>query len=128
MSLEARDGNTTARPALRIRILLKNPGFTFVAVLTLALGIGATTAVFTAALRSVMGDAMQLVGWGLLAGVPLALAAGYGLRAFLFRVAPNDLLTVAAACLVLTFVAAVAAYAPARRASRVDPIAALRHE
>jgi len=79
-------------------------------------------------LRSVMGDAMQLVGWGLLAGVPLALAAGYGLRAFLFRVAPNDLLTVAAACLVLTFVAAVAAYAPARRASRVDPIAALRHE
>ncbi len=111
-----------------LRILLKNPGFTFVAVLTLALGIGATTAVFTAVLRSVMGDAMRLVGWGLLAGVPLALAAGYGLRTFLFGVARYDLLTLAAACLVLTFVATVAAYAPARRASRVDPIAALRHE
>ncbi len=111
-----------------LRILLKNPGFTFVAVLTLALGIGATTAVFTEVLRSVMGDAMQLVGWGLLAGVPLALAAGYGLRTFLFGVARYDLLTLAAACLVLTFVATVAAYAPARRASRVDPIAALRHE
>jgi len=111
-----------------LRILLKNPGFTFVAVLTLALGIGATTAVFTAVLRSVMGDAMQLVGWGLLAGVPLALAAGYGLRTFWFGVARYDLLTLAAACLVLTFVATVAAYAPARRASRVDPIAALRHE
>ena len=50
--------------------------------------------------------------------VPLALAAGYGLRAFLFRVAPNDLLTVAAACLVLTFVAADAAYADAPEQTR----------
>ncbi len=79
-------------------------------------------------LRSVMGDAMRLVGWGLLAGVPLALIAGHALRAFLFGVAPHDSVTLAGSCLVLTVVVAVAAYAPARRASRVDPIVTLRYE
>jgi ABC-type lipoprotein release transport system permease subunit len=61
-------------------------------------------------------------------GVPLALAAGWWLRAFLFGVAPQDPITVLGACLVLTITVLIASCAPAFRASRVDPVIALRSE
>jgi predicted permease len=89
------------------------------------LAIGAPRA---AVLRSVLSDALRLAGWGLLAGIPLALSAGYGLRAFLFGVAPFDVVTLAGASVVLAVVAAAAAFGPARRASRVDPMVALKYE
>ncbi|MEX2302035.1 MAG: ABC transporter permease [Bryobacterales bacterium] len=79
-------------------------------------------------LRMVVGDALRLALWGLLAGVPLALAAGYALRGFLFGVEPYDAVALSGACFVLTLVATVAAYVPARKASRVNPIEALRYE
>jgi ABC-type antimicrobial peptide transport system permease subunit len=50
------------------------------------------------------------------------------LRAFLFEVQPVDAATLVASCIVLTMVALLAAYVPARRASRIDPIVALRAE
>jgi ABC-type antimicrobial peptide transport system permease subunit len=79
-------------------------------------------------LRMVVGDALRLVLWGLLAGVPLALAAGYALQSFLFGVEPHDVAALSGACFVLTLVATLAAYVPARKASRVNPIEALRYE
>ena len=79
-------------------------------------------------LRMVVGDALRLALWGLLAGVPLALAAGFALRSFLFGVEPHDFVALSGAGLVLTLVAALAGYVPARKASRVNPIEALRYE
>jgi len=46
----------------------------------------------------------------------------------LFGVVPQDAATVIGVCLALTATASFAAYVPARRASRVDPMVALRHE
>jgi putative ABC transport system permease protein len=78
--------------------------------------------------RLVLYDAMRLVLGGLAAGVPLAIAIGYSLRALLFGVVPQDPVTVFAVCATITSVALMAAYLPAHRASRVDPMAALRCE
>jgi putative ABC transport system permease protein len=76
----------------------------------------------------VMNDAWRLAGAGMAAGVPLALAAGVALRAFLFGVSPADFTTLGSACVVLVAVAAAAAYVPARRAAAVDPVVALKDE
>jgi ABC-type antimicrobial peptide transport system permease subunit len=74
----------------------------------------------------VLREAMILTAIGLAIGLPLAIGVGHALRAFLFGVPPGDAVTLAASCLVLTIVALLAAYVPARRASRIDPGAALR--
>jgi predicted permease len=79
-------------------------------------------------LRMVVTDALRLAAVALVVGVPLSLAIGYSLRAFLFGVAPSDPATLAGACLVLTIATLLAAYLPARRAAAVDPIVALRCE
>jgi predicted permease len=79
-------------------------------------------------LGQVVGEALVLAAWGLMAGAPLALGAGYALRNFLFGVEPYDLAALGGASLVLTLAAVLAAYVPARRASRVNPIEALRYE
>jgi ABC-type antimicrobial peptide transport system permease subunit len=76
----------------------------------------------------VIGESLMLVVGGLLAGIPLSLAAGYLLRTFLFGIEPYDLLALVGATAVLTAVALMAALPPARRASRVDPVIALKYE
>jgi predicted permease len=74
----------------------------------------------------IMRDAFALVALGLIIGVPLALLAARGLRTMLFGIPFTDVTTHAIAVVVLIVVAAVAAYLPARRAARVDPMLALR--
>jgi predicted permease len=76
----------------------------------------------------VLREAAIVVAIGLAIGLPLALVVGNALRAFLFSVQPGDTLTLVASCLLLTTVALLAAYLPARRASQVDPITALRED
>jgi len=61
-------------------------------------------------------------------GVPAAVAGGRYVESQLFGLKPADPLTLAFACLALAVVASLAGYLPARRASRVDPMAALRYE
>jgi len=65
-------------------------------------------------------------------GIALGLAVGYGvtglIRSMLFGLEPHDPATFAGAALVLAAVAAAAGYLPARRASRVDPMEALRQD
>jgi putative ABC transport system permease protein len=65
-------------------------------------------------------------------GVAIGLAGAFALTrwmsSLLFGVSPTDLVTFAAVSLTITGVALLACYIPARRASRLDPIAAVRHE
>ena len=79
-------------------------------------------------LRLMLYDSLVLVLAGMLVGEPLSLAAGYLLRGFLFGVTPYDIATLAGAGAVLGIVALAAAFVPARRASRLDPILALKYE
>lgn len=60
--------------------------------------------------------------------VSLSLAAGYLLRTFQFGVSAYDMTTLIGASAVLTALALLAAFAPVRRATRVDPISALKYE
>jgi predicted permease len=82
--------------------------------------------------RNVLGlvlrSAMFQVGLGLVIGIPAALAGGRLLATQLYRVKSYDPVILAAAAVVLAASAILAAFIPARRASRVDPLIALRHE
>jgi predicted permease len=81
---------------------------------------------------SVMREALLLVAAGVVIGIPIALALGRlasnRMSGLLFGLQATDPLTIAAATIVLALIAAGASYAPARRASRVDPMVALRNE
>ncbi|HEY6446438.1 MAG TPA: ABC transporter permease [Acidobacteriaceae bacterium] len=76
----------------------------------------------------VLRESLLLLGIGVALGVPAGLAASHGVRAGLFGVSPADPITLALAVLLLTAVICGAAWLPARRATRIDPIVALRYE
>ena len=76
----------------------------------------------------VLRSALAQVGLGLAIGIPAALAGGRLLAAQLYQVKGYDPAILGAAASVLAASAILAASVPARRASRVDPIIALRHE
>jgi putative ABC transport system permease protein len=76
----------------------------------------------------VMRQGLRPVLLGLLVGVGGALAAGRLIGSFLFATEARDPAAISAVVVTLLVVAALACWAPARRASRIDPIAALRHE
>ncbi|HSE98289.1 MAG TPA: FtsX-like permease family protein, partial [Blastocatellia bacterium] len=79
-------------------------------------------------IKLVMRETMLLVTIGVAIGLGAALATTRLISSMLFGLTPNDPLTIGLAALVLSAVAAVAGYLPARRAARVNPIVALRHE
>jgi len=78
--------------------------------------------------RLVLGEGARLAVAGLAAGAALALIVTRALSALLYEVSANDPATFASAALLLFTVAAAAGYLPARRATRVDPVEALRAE
>jgi putative ABC transport system permease protein len=77
---------------------------------------------------SVVREGMRLVVIGAAIGVVASLALLRTMSALLFGVQPNDVTTYAGVLLLLCSVAAVAAFVPARRAARIDPMVALRYE
>jgi predicted permease len=79
-------------------------------------------------LELVMGQALRVTGWGLLLGAAGALALGRAIGSLLYGVTPHDPLVLSLVMLMLGAVAAVASYLPARRATKVDPMVALRYE
>jgi predicted permease len=74
----------------------------------------------------VMREALALVVAGAVLGLPLAYLAGRGLSGLLYNVLPVDPIAYGVAATLLLMVAALAAWLPARRASRIDPMVALR--
>ena len=76
----------------------------------------------------VLREVLLLVLVGLVIGIPVALMATRFVSSQLFGLTGNDPLTILGAAVILTFVAILAGFVPARRASRVNPLIALRYE
>jgi putative ABC transport system permease protein len=79
-------------------------------------------------LRLVLRHALTVSGLGLAIGLPISFAASRAMAAFVFGIVSASLPVLLSLAGLLLIVALVAAYFPARRALRVDPIVALRHE
>jgi len=79
-------------------------------------------------LGQVMRESMTLVAVGVVLGVAAALAASQFITTLLFGLAATDARTLVVAVAMMVTVSAIAGYLPARRASKVDPMVALRYE
>ena len=89
------------------------------------MALGATPALV---MRGVISYGLRLTAVGLALGLAGALGGTRVLSSFLYGIRPTDPITLAAASLILAAVALTASYLPARRATRVDPMVALRYE
>ncbi len=78
--------------------------------------------------RLVVRDGLRPVGWGILIGLAAAVPAAFLLKSLLYEVQPLDIPTLLAVPLLLAAVAVSACWLPARRASRIDPMTALRSD
>jgi ABC-type antimicrobial peptide transport system permease subunit len=82
----------------------------------------------TQVISMVVCDGLALTLFGIALGVPCAVGAGRVTGTLLFGVRPTDLVSLSLASVFLVLVAAAASFIPARRASGIDPMAALRCE
>ena len=89
----------------------------------LALGAGRASL-----LKLVLREVALLTVAGVVIAIPVALAITRLVRSELYGIVPNDPLSIAAAAILLASVALLAGYIPAERATRVDPLTALRYE
>jgi predicted permease len=82
--------------------------------------------------RMVVGDAFRIVAGGLALGIPAAFAAALAARSLLagvlFELSPTDPLILLSSTAAILLMASLAAYVPARRAARIDPVASLKYE
>ena len=76
----------------------------------------------------ILSEGLRLVGVGVVIGAGVAFASTRVLRALLFGVEPTDLFTIIVTVLLFMAVATLACYFPARRATQIDPMEALRYE
>jgi predicted permease len=79
-------------------------------------------------IQMVLRHAVVLLAMGVTIGIAAAISAGSLLRSFLYGVVPYDAVTISGVCLLLLACGLFASYIPARRASRIDPMKALRWE
>ena len=77
---------------------------------------------------SVVGQGLVPVALGLVAGLVIAAGVGQLMRSLLYEVSPTEAVSLAVVCVILLSVATVASLIPAWRASRIDPMLALRTE
>jgi predicted permease len=89
----------------------------------MALGAGRSKIV-----RQVLNETLILMVIGIAVGVPIALAGTRLIKSMLFGLGAVDPVAIIAACMILAVIAGLAGYIPARRASQVDPMVALRYE
>jgi putative ABC transport system permease protein len=78
--------------------------------------------------KLIFGEGFRLIAAGVLAGVALAMVLSRVLRSFLFEVQPSDPITLTAVAGLFVGVALLACWVPVRRATKVDPLEALRYE
>jgi putative ABC transport system permease protein len=76
----------------------------------------------------ILGQGARLAGIGVAIGIAAALGVTRMMSSFLYEVRPADPTTFVVVCVILLSVTALACYLPARRATRVDPLVALRHD
>jgi ABC-type antimicrobial peptide transport system permease subunit len=136
------------------RMLYRSPGFSLIAIATMALGVGATTAIYSVIdatflvneqsreiairlavgaqrrdiLKMVLRQGLTLAAAGAGVGLVGALIVSHLMAGLLYGVSPYDLSTFAGVTAVLTAVAIAASYVPALRAMRLDPITTLHSE
>jgi len=146
VSIETMDNVVTRSLSERRLVLVLVGGFAAAALLLAALGVyGVTASTVTqrtrelgirmalganraSVVRSVLGEPARLVGLGLVIGLVGTIAGRRVVTRILYGVSPTDPATLAVVAVVLLLVALLASYFPARRATRVDPMVALRSD